>query len=98
MFLVLIVSFTQIARSITPVAAFNKLSYHQNYWLLHGIDGQENRYEQACISFDAGLFILLTLTSECASKKLVVFIDQLTTSQYRALYIIGKISAKKKTK
>lgn len=53
-------------------------------------------YEQAHISFDAGLFILLTLTGEGASKKLVIFVDQLSPQQYRALNVIGNIARKKK--
>jgi len=93
---VLIASIMQIARSRIPVPAFAKLSYHKNYWLLHGIHGNEIRYERAYISFDAGLFFLLTLANDDLQKKLVVFNDQLTNTQYWALNVIGKISAKKK--
>jgi len=96
MLLVLIVSLTLIARSKIPVPEYNQLSYHKSYWLLHDIHEQEIRYEQAHISFDAGLFILLALTGESPSKKLVIFVDQLSTSQYRALNVIGKVVAKKK--
>ncbi len=96
MLFVLIASVFYIARSRIPVPAFSRLSYHTNYWLLHGIDSQETRYEQAHISFDAGLFFLLTFTNDGVEKKLVVFNDQLTPAQYRTLNIIGKIAPKKK--
>lgn len=95
MLLVLIVSFTLIVRSKIPVPEYRQLSYHKTYWLLHDIHEQEIRYEQAHISFDAGLFILLTLTGESLSKKLVIFVDQLSGSQYRALNVIGKTRSKK---
>jgi hypothetical protein len=95
MLLILIMSLRQIVQSKTPVPEYRQLSYHKNYWLLHDIHEQETKYEQAHISFDAGLFILLSLTDEIASKKLVIFVDQLSPFQYRALNVIGKISPKK---
>jgi len=96
MVFILMVSITQIVRNKTPLPAYTQLSYHMTHWLLHDIHGQSMRYEQAHISFDAGLFMLLTLTSESSARKLVVFRDQLSDAQYRALNVIGKISVKKK--
>ena len=96
MLLIVLLSIIHIARSRRPEPAYYQLSYHKKYWLLHGIDGQRIPYEQVHISFDAGLFVLLTLTGEKTSKKLVVFTDQLSTFQYRALHIIGKIIPKKR--
>ena len=94
LFIVLAVSLTSIVRSKVPVAAYNQLSYRTNYWLLHDVHGQEIKYEQAYISFDAGIFILLTLTNDDSRKKLVIFVDQLSTSEYRALNVIGKVKHK----
>ena len=91
----LIASMTWIVRSKVPVPAYTKLTYHTSHWLLHGRDEQTIRYEQAHIGFDAGLFILLTLTGESSSKKLVIFTDQLSHAHYRALHVIGKIKPKK---
>lgn len=96
MLLVLILSFMHILRCKVPVPAFSKLSYHTNYWLLYRSDGEMIRYEQVHIGFDAGLFILLILTNENSQKKLVVFNDQLTMFQRRALNIIGKLASSKK--
>lgn len=91
MLLVLIGSFILIARNRVPVPSYDKLSYHTNYWLLHDVHGKTLKYEQAQLSFDAGLFILLSLISETSTKKLVIFTDQLTTAQHRALHVIGTI-------
>ena len=96
MLIMLIASMIHIGRRGIPVPAFSKLTYHTQYWLLHGVMGQETRYERACIEFDAGLFFLLTLSNEGDKRKLVLFNDQLTTAQYSALNIIGKIAPKKK--
>lgn len=75
--------------------AYHQLSYHTHYWLLHSIDGLETRFENARISFDGGLFIVLTLTNEMLSKNLIIFVDQLSLAQYRILNVIGKISFSK---
>lgn len=95
MSIVWMVSMTVIARTKIPVPAFSKLSYHLNYWILHSKFGDQIRYKQARISFDAGLFFLLTLSREDSQKKLVIFNDQLTPDQYRALNVISKITSKK---
>ncbi len=92
--MVLAVSLIRIARSRLPMAAYNQISRRSNYWLLHGVDEQDIRYEQAQISFDAGLFFLLKLTNNNRLKTLVIFIDQLSSSEYRALNVLGKISRK----
>ena len=88
MVFVLMISIAHVVSNRTPEPAFLKLSYHANHWLLHTIRGQEIKYEYAYISFDAGLFVILTLVNDGFQKKLVVFIDQLTTAQYRSLYIM----------
>ena len=93
MLLVLIGSFISIARNRVPVPSYDKLSYHINHWLLHDIHGQAYKYEQAQLSFDAGLFFLLSLISETSTKKLIIFTDQLTTAQHRALNVIGKLTS-----
>lgn len=96
MLLVLIASWIHLLRTNVPVPAFSKLSYHTHYWLLYGIHGEPDRYEYAHIDFDAGLFILLTLRNEDSHKKLVIFNDQLTDVERRALNVIGKIMPKNK--
>ncbi len=91
MLLVLITSGVHQVVSKVPVPAFSKLSYHTHYWLLHPLQGVGVRYEQMRIAFDGGLFLLLTLTNEGSHKKIVIFNDQLTDDQRRALHVIGKI-------
>lgn len=96
MTVVLLVSMGHIAQNPVPVPAVISLSHHNDHWrLLLGPLGLETRYEHVCIGFDAGLFILLTLTNADSRKKLVVFRDQLTIPQYRALNVLGAIRPKK---
>ncbi len=95
MALIGVVSIGRILRNPTPVPAFVSLSHHNDHWRLLGSYHQETRYEHVCIGFDAGLFMLLTLTDASTCKKLVVFRDQLTRSQYRALNVLGTIRPKK---
>ena len=92
--MVLAVSLIRIARSRLPMPAYNQISRCSNYWLLHRVDEQDIRYEQAHLSFDAGLFVLLKLTNNTTSKTLVIFLDQLSSLEYRALNVLGKISRK----
>jgi len=92
MVFILVASLVHIVQNKTPMPSFLKISYHANHWLLHTIRGQEIKYERAYISFDAGLFVILILETDHSKKKLVVFIDQLTTTQYRSLYIMSKIA------
>ncbi len=74
---------------------YKQLIYRTKQWILYDAEGVNTEFEEAYISFDAGLFFLLTLISEGKSKKLVLFNDQLSSSQYRQLNIIGKINSKK---
>lgn len=92
---VLILSAISIVRLGIPLPGLIKLNRHGTYWLLHGRSGEETRYEEVHISFEGGLFILLTLIGEDSKRTLVVFKDQLAADQYRALNVIGKIHVKK---
>jgi hypothetical protein len=98
MMLVGIVSMGRILRNPFPVPAYKSLSHHHDHWRLLGTFQQESRYEHVRIGFDAGLFMILILTDANACKKLVVFRDQLSTSQYRALNVLGTIRPKKSSR
>ncbi len=87
---ILICSVVLIARSKTPMPACKQLDYYVTHWLLHDMHGQSTRFERAFISFDAGLFILLTLSGMQSTRKLVIFTDQLSSFQYRALFLIAR--------
>ena len=95
MTIVLLISIGRIARHPVPVPAFASISHHNDHWQLLGSLGQIHRYAHVCIRFDAGLFILLRLSNADACQTLVVFRDQLTTVQYRALNVLGAIRPKK---
>lgn len=83
--LLLIIFLALTIYSNAPIQAYQLLTYRSGYWLLNKVDGLEVKYEQLTISFDGGLFILLTLTGINPQKKMVVFKDQLTLAQYRVL-------------
>ncbi len=87
----------QIIKKPLPVTNYTHLDYRVNHWLLHQTKGQIIQYDRAYICFDGGLFKLLALSNKNTEKKLLIFNDQLTPFQLRALHIIGKISSKKKS-
>lgn len=86
----------QMIRHRNPLSAYISLSYHARYWLLHCANGNDIKYETMDIHFDAGIFILLTLSSGSQLKTLVIFKDQLTRSQHRLLTFIVSLGACKK--
>jgi len=88
----LLVILYNIIRSPSPMPDYRKVTYHIGYWLLHMTDERQIKYERAYISFDGGFFILLTVTGGAPRKNIVVFNDQITTSQYRVMKLIGKAS------
>ena len=93
--LLLLLPMIHIFRHRTPLPAYNNLSYHAHHWFLSCTNGHEIKYEKAAIHFDAGLFILLTLSGGRRFKTLVIFKDQFTSSQYRLLKFISCLGAVK---
>lgn len=85
----LIFFFLKSIRSKLPSPNYQKLTSHPGYWLLHDKTGCQIRYEQASISFEGGLFILLKLTGISPAKTIVIFNDQITIAQYRLLKFIN---------
>lgn len=73
-----------------PLKHVVTLSQHKKYWLYHDTSSSEIKYEHIHISFDGGLFILLTLTANKRHRKIVVFKDQLTQHEYRLLNVLTK--------
>ena len=86
--LILIILMVKLGRSKDPLPLYFKLSYHQEHWLLHEVNGQKIKYKKASIGFDGGLYILLRLTAGTSTKTLIIFKDQMTTAQYRVLKFI----------
>jgi hypothetical protein len=103
--IVLAFPLASILRFKNPLIAYEKLIYQSGTWFLQFANGEENRYEEAFIAFDGGLFILLRLKTDASSldkndsqvpyeglglrkkqlKRLVIFKDQMSTDEYRAL-------------
>ena len=70
---------------------YHKISYQVGSWILEDNSDKSSRYESINIRFDGGLFILLGLSDVTKSKILVIFKDQITSSQYRILMLAGKL-------
>lgn len=87
----------RILKQPVPVPRYTHLCYRVNHWLLYSTTGQHSQYDRIYICFDGGLFKVLALCDDNTQKKLLIFNDQLTLFQLRALNIIGKISSKKKS-
>jgi len=84
----LIFSITNIYICKTPLPKYIKLTYQERHWLIYKKNCEPIKYESATISFNGGIFIILNLTGISKSKKIVIFIDQLTKEQLRKLRLI----------
>ena len=89
--LILLIILLQLWRGAIPFPSFTQISYQAGLWQLLGRDGQEYKFEQAFISFEGGLFFLLTFTGNSARKTIVVFSDQIATSQSRCLWLLRRL-------
>jgi len=89
--LILLIVLLQLWRGAIAFPPFTQVSYQAGYWRLQGSDGQEYKFEQAFISFEGGLFFLLTFTGYSARKTIVIFSDQITTSQTRHLWLLRRL-------
>ncbi|MDA9271861.1 hypothetical protein N9Q05_00540 [bacterium] len=86
----LCVSMMRIMRNNVPVCGYHTLSYHKNFWQLQDKQGKTIKYEHASIRVDTGFFLLLTLKTGHLRKTILMFNDQLSTLEYRMLYLIEK--------
>jgi hypothetical protein len=91
LFFVLFINIVQIVRKPNPLHLYSQLTGHKTHWILHRWSGDTIRYEKVRICFDGGLFIVLQLSADGLKKKLLIFKDQLSTSQHRMLHVITKI-------
>ena len=91
LFFVLFINMVQIVRKPNPLRLYSQLTGHKTYWVLHLWSGGTIQYEKVRICFDGGLFIVLQLSADGLKKKLLIFKDQLSTSQHRLLHVITKI-------
>lgn len=77
----------------SPPFATERLSYHTSSWFLHSQGGPALQYEHVKISFDGGLFLVLTLQGISPKKTRVVFYDQLSIEEMRGLRLIDSRKA-----
>lgn len=81
--LILLLVLFSIYRAPKPEAKYLQLSYLGGVWWLMDVDGLEQKYQTAEITFNAGLFFLLVLKGEKFKRRLVVFNDQITQADFR---------------
>ncbi len=74
-----------------PHPELHALSYHRQFWLLHGVNDQTMKYEKMQIRFDTGFFLLMVLYGINRRRHVVIFRDQITQDECRMLHIIEKI-------
>lgn len=102
----LFVVWKHVWRNPTGQALYKKLTYHHQYWLLHPVVGAPIKYHRVDVRINGGFFVLLQLSCnqdektkvrdvrdrESKNINLVLFLDQITTTQFRTLKLIGKAS------
>jgi len=86
----------EIIHTRMPHPHFQKLTFHQTYWLLHEKNNQPIEYEQLEIRMDTGIFLVIVLQSKSHSKKVILFHDQIPVETLRILKIIVKVGHKSK--
>ncbi|WP_419418709.1 protein YgfX [Legionella sp. D16C41] len=87
----LIITLISIYANPIPYSYVIKLFFSNNEWFLNNQFSDEIRYQKHKIILDCGLFFLLKLISYEKNKVLIIFSDQLTNNDYRALKLIEKI-------
>lgn len=89
---ILLILLTSTVRYCLQMPEYIHLVHHPGYWLLHRFNGEIMRFETMSVSFDAGFFVLLTLSKENVRKTWVIFHDQITKEQWRALKLTSRDS------
>ncbi len=69
-----------------PAKKYRMLSGQPGNWLLCDQHGEIHCYHNMIIRFDAALFMLLQWQAESTTQHMVLFTDQITIAQRRALY------------
>ncbi|KTC65099.1 Uncharacterised protein (plasmid) [Legionella adelaidensis] len=67
---------------------YKKLQYIGKKWVLSANDKPFMEFSKARISFECGLFLLLTLKKDKKRKNLVIFLDQITLETNKKLHLI----------
>ena len=84
---VLFVFAVVIVQEGVPHTEFTQWVWKDSYWLIHYRDGSVGCYTRVCICYDVGLFMRIELSNKTQSKKFIIFADQLTEADRRALYL-----------
>ena len=89
---VLLVQGLMIWKNPTPQPHHVTLEYLNKKWFLRHQDGYTQIFTQHRVLIEAGLFFMLHLSSEDTRKNVVIFFDQISPDDYRALRILEKIN------
>lgn len=78
-----------------PQNPYQALSYREGKWWLRTREN-ETTYTQMRVRFDGGFFMVLWLVGEKKRQGMVLFYDQLSTSQQRFLWLLHTVHNKPK--
>ena len=85
----LIVLLIHILRTRRPYSDSYELSHQKGYWLLHSRKSESSKHEKLEITFEGGIFFLLTFTGISPKKTMLIFYDQISSSDHRALMLLN---------
>ncbi|MFY7697944.1 MAG: hypothetical protein ACOVQX_03875 [Legionella sp.] len=71
-----------------PVKKLNKIYLNNGSWLLLNKDGSMKRYERLFVSFNGGLFVVLSLVRENSTNRLIIFNDQIDKQNLQMLRLL----------
>ena len=89
---VLLFQWVVIWKNPTPQPRYLSLEYLNKKWFLIQKEEPTELFTQHRVLIEAGLFFVLHLSSEDSRKTVVVFFDQISPDNYRALRILEKIN------
>jgi hypothetical protein len=88
----LVLQLIRIINNPRPNPNYSMLSYNKTAWLLHDNQDQQSSYDRLRVVINTDLFVLVELSTKKHRKLIVIFSDQLTENNYRALSILDKIN------
>jgi hypothetical protein len=80
---------TRLMHQAQPNPLLTELNYAAGRWCLHETTGEVSEYTQTAIRYDVGLFLQIELmVPDKRSRRLIIFQDQLSTTQRQVLYLL----------
>lgn len=66
-----------------------RLLYQTGDWIILDHEHHHRQYESLCVEFDAGFFMLLKFQINHHKKRLMIFHDQMTETEYKHLRLMA---------